>query len=152
MCLYESRTKIFFSGDHILNDITPNIALWSEKGDPLQQYLKSLDKIDSYDIERVLPGHRNPFNHHRRRIAELKRHHEVRNEEVVSILQKGKQSAYQVASQMTWNIDCDRWEDFPLPQQWFAGGEALAHLQYLQGEGRVKKEIHEGKVLFSGLW
>ncbi|MFH1757312.1 MAG: MBL fold metallo-hydrolase [Pseudomonadota bacterium] len=149
LCLYESRTKIFFSGDHILNDITPNIALWSDKGDPLLQYLKSLDKIDSYQIDRVLPGHRKPFNHHRRRIAELKRHHELRNEEVVSILQTGRQSAYQVASKMTWDIDCDRWEDFPLPQQWFAGGEALAHLQYLQGKGRVKKESHGGKALFS---
>jgi glyoxylase-like metal-dependent hydrolase (beta-lactamase superfamily II) len=149
MCLYEPRTKIFFSGDHILNDITPNIALWSEDDDPLQQYLKSLDKIDGYKIERVLPGHRSLFHDHRRRIAELKEHHEVRNGEVLNILQTGRQNAYQVASQMTWDIDCDRWEDFPLPQQWFAGGEALAHLQYLQGEGPVKKEIRQEKVFFS---
>jgi hypothetical protein len=50
---------------------------------------------------------------------------------------------------MTWDIDCDRWEEFPLPQQWFAGGEALAHLQYLQGIGRAKRELQNGKALFS---
>lgn len=148
MCLYEPELKIFFSGDHILDSITPNISLWSDNEDPLRQYLKSLDKIWAYDIDLVLPGHRSPFAHHQRRIAELKEHHEVRIEEVFSILQQGGQSAYQVASQMTWDIDCDMWEDFPLPQKWFAAGEALAHLQYLQGEGRVKRELRGGKALF----
>ncbi|MBM4333445.1 MAG: MBL fold metallo-hydrolase [Deltaproteobacteria bacterium] len=148
MCLYEPKEKIFFSGDHILESITPNISLWTADDDPLQEYLKSLDKINDYDIELVLPGHRRPFDRHRRRIAELKQHHEARNEEVLSILKKGRQSAYQVASNMSWDIDCERWEDFPLPQQWFAGGEALAHLQYLQGLGRVKRELQNGKALF----
>jgi hypothetical protein len=79
----------------------------------------------------------------------LKKHHDIRNEEILSILKKGKQTAYEVASHMTWDIDCERWEDFPLPQQWFAGGEALAHLQYLQGRGRVKKETQNGKAWFT---
>ncbi|MDI6753000.1 MAG: MBL fold metallo-hydrolase [Thermodesulfobacteriota bacterium] len=148
MCLYEPKEKIFFSGDHILESITPNISLWTADDDPLQDYLQSLDKINEYDIGRVLPGHRRPFDHHRRRIAELKKHHEARNEEVLSILKEGRQSAYQVASNMSWDIDCERWEDFPLPQQWFAGGEALAHLQYLQGLGLVKRELQNGKALF----
>ena len=97
----------------------------------------------------VLPGHRNLLHHHRQRIAELKKHHEVRAREALAILEKGQQSAYQVASQMTWDIDCDVWEDFPLPQKWFAAGETLAHLQYLQGQGRVKRELREEKAWFS---
>jgi len=149
LCLYEPKQKIFFSADHILERITPNISLWTDNDDPLQSYLKSLDKIYDYDIALVLPGHRQPFVHHRRRIDELKKHHEVRTEEVVSILKRGKQNAYGVASHMTWDIDCDRWEDFPLPQQWFAGGEALAHLQFLYGKGRVNKERQNGLVFFS---
>ncbi len=148
LCLYEPKEKIFFSGDHILEDITPNISLWTENDDPLQQYLDSLDKIDAYDIGWVFPGHRRPFAHHRQRIAELKHHHDVRNQEVLSILRQGKKNAYQVASQMTWDIDCKNWEDFPIPQKWFASGEALAHLQYLQGKGRVKKERGEGTIKF----
>jgi hypothetical protein len=73
----------------------------------------------------------------------------MRANEALSILGKGEQSAYQVASQMTWDIDCEVWEDFPLPQKWFAAGEALAHLQYLQGQGQVKRELREGKAWFS---
>jgi len=148
MCLYDPKTKIFFSGDHILGDITPNITSWSDNYDPLQQYLESLDKIDEYDINLVLPGHRNLLHHHRQRIAALKEHHEVRAKEVLSILEKGKQTAYQVASHMTWDIDCDAWESFPLPQKWFASGETLAHLQYLRGQGRVKRELREEKAWF----
>jgi len=149
MCLYDPDTKIFFSGDHILGDITPNINLWSENHDPLKLYLESLDKINEYDINMVLPGHRNLLQNHRQRIAELKKHHEARAEEVLSILQKGKQNAYQVASQMSWDIDCDVWEDFPLPQKWFATGEASAHLRYLQGQGRVQRELREEKAWYS---
>ena len=149
LCLYEPVKKLFFSGDHILESITPNISLWSEGDDPLKSYLQSLDKVSRYEVAHVLPGHRELFTHHRRRIEELKKHHEIRNEEILSILKRGKQTAYKVASQMSWDIDCDRWEEFPLPQQWFAGGEALAHLQYLQGTGRVKRELQNGKALFS---
>ena len=83
--------------------------------------LQSLDKILPYEIDWVLPGHRAPFQNHRRRIAELKEHHEIRTEEVATILRRGSRTAYQVASEMTWDIDCESWEDFPLPQKWFAG-------------------------------
>jgi glyoxylase-like metal-dependent hydrolase (beta-lactamase superfamily II) len=149
LCLYEPDKKIFFSGDHILESITPNISLWSEGKDPLADYLSSLDKIYEFDIKMVLPGHREPFSNHRRRIDELKRHHELRNDEIMSILASGRMTAYQVASRMTWDIDCESWEAFPLPQQWFASGEALAHLQYLLGKGLIKRELLDGKALFS---
>jgi hypothetical protein len=79
----------------------------------------------------------------------LKKHHQIRAEEVLAILKKGSRNAYQVASQMTWDIDCKRWEDFPTPQKWFASGEALSHLQYLLEGKKVKKEIINEKVFYS---
>ena len=63
--LYEPEAKILFSGDHILEEITPNISRWSENADPLGDYLNSLKKIDEYDIGLVLPGHRNLFRQSR---------------------------------------------------------------------------------------
>jgi glyoxylase-like metal-dependent hydrolase (beta-lactamase superfamily II) len=149
LCLYEPRTKIFFSGDHILEDITPNIATWPDFEDSLQKYLNSLDKIDCFDISWVFPGHRRAFTHYHKRIAELKRHHKARANEVLFILKNSSQNAYQVASQMTWDIDCERWEDFPIVQKWFATGEALSHLQYLQNRNEVKKKLVDGNIVFS---
>jgi glyoxylase-like metal-dependent hydrolase (beta-lactamase superfamily II) len=147
-CLYEPNKKILFAGDHILNGISPNISMWGRADDALRSYSGSLDKIYSYDISLVLPGHREPFADHARRINELKEHHEARNGEIISLVEKGRRSAYQAASLMTWGISCKRWEDFPLSQQWFACGEALAHLRYLEGKGRVKKELENGKAVF----
>jgi glyoxylase-like metal-dependent hydrolase (beta-lactamase superfamily II) len=148
MCLYEPGKKLLFSGDHILESITPNISLFSMSDNPLQAFIESLDKVYNYDVSHVLPGHREPFTGHRRRIDELKKHHETRCGEVLAILKKGEQSAYAVASQMTWDIDCKKWDEFPLPQKWFASGEALAHLQYLNGKGLINKETRDGKAFF----
>ena len=88
MCLYEPRTKIFVAGDHILNDITPNIQLWSDDWSPLKEYLESLDKVNELEIGLVLPGHRGIFKNGKERIQELKDHHRKRLDEIVSILEK----------------------------------------------------------------
>ena len=141
ICLYEPSKKIFICGDHILVDITPNITLSSEERNPLKEYLKSLDKVYDLDVELVLPGHRRIFRNHKERIRELKQHHKTRLKEVISILSKGRQNAFQVASQMTWDIGYKSWDLFPPAQKWFAFGEALAHLKYLEEEGKVGREM-----------
>ncbi len=148
LCLYEATEKIFFSGDHILEDITPNISMWADVGNPLQEYLDSLDKISLMEISGVFPGHRRIFTDHRKRIAELKKHHQIRAEEILAILKMGPRNAYQVASQMTWDIDCKTWDDFPAPQKWFASGEALSHLQYLMLENKLAREMVKGKAYY----
>ncbi|MGZ6202938.1 MAG: MBL fold metallo-hydrolase [Thermodesulfobacteriota bacterium] len=149
MCLYEPDKKIFVSGDHILNDITPNIQLWSDEWDPLKEYLASLDKVYQLDIELVLPGHRGIFKNCKERIQELKHHHQNRLEEIISILGKGCLNAFQVASKMSWDILSDSWDLFPVSQKWFATGEAIAHLKYLKEKGRIRSEMRKQKTVFS---
>ena len=149
MCLYEPEKKILISGDHILSDITPNISLWSAEKNPLKEYLASLDKIYDFDIEIVLPGHRNIFRNSKERIRELQKHHQVRAEEVLSILEKGGMNAYQVASRMSWEMTYEFWDLFPAAQKWFATGEAIAHLKYLEEKGVIRKKVQGQKILFS---
>ena len=149
MCLYEPNKKLFFSGDHILIDVTPNISLWLSGENPLSDYLASLDKVYNLDIKLVLPGHRRTFTDHKKRIQELKHHHQTRANEVLSILKEGNQTAFQVASQMSWDMTYEFWGQFPSSQKWFATGEALAHLKYLEEKGKIQKRIQEQKVVFS---
>jgi glyoxylase-like metal-dependent hydrolase (beta-lactamase superfamily II) len=139
-CLYEADHRILIAGDHILDDITPNIQCWFDDWDPLAEYLRSLDMTATLDVDIVLPGHRRLFTHFRERIGELKAHHGARVEEAAAILKGGSMTAYQVASLMTWDIVCDSFEQFPLSQKWFATGEAIAHLVYLEGIGRAQTE------------
>ncbi len=149
MCLYESDKKIMIVGDHILNDITPNISLWSYENNPLNDYLKSLDRIYEFNIEAVFPGHRNSFRDCKTRIKELKSHHEMRSKEVLSILEEGEKDAFQIASKMKWDLKYDLWELFPAAQKLFATTETIAHLKYLEEKRYVKKQKNGKKFVFS---
>lgn len=149
VCLYEADRRLLFSGDHVLGDITPNIQAWSSDDDSLDRYLRSLAKVDALDVDLCLPGHRSPIERFHERIAELIEHHHERAAEVVSILETGSRTGYETAAQMSWDIRADSWEDFPLMQRWFATGEAIAHLRYLEGRGRVRRRLTDGQVLYS---
>jgi len=148
-CLYEPNKKILVAGDHILIDITPNIQCWADDQNPLQNYLASLDKVNDMEIDLVLPGHRRLITDHRRRIAELKENHKTRLEEVLSILANNQLAAFEVASRMTWDLDCDSWESFPRAQKWFATGEAIAHLRYLERKGLIVRNEKSGITVFA---
>jgi glyoxylase-like metal-dependent hydrolase (beta-lactamase superfamily II) len=149
MCLHELDKKIFIAGDHILSDITPNISLRSDAENPLKEYLASLDKVKRLNkIGLVLPGHGKPLKNYKERIDELKDHHEERAEEAISILKKGSKNAYEIASEMKWDIGCDSWDHWPVLQKWFAIGEAIAHLKYLEEKGILRKTIQDRKMIF----
>jgi len=149
-CLYEPSEKIFIAGDHVLIDITPNIQCWENTQNPLKNYMESLDKVSRLDVDIVLPGHRRVFTHFHQRIRELKQHHQTRLEEVEHILgNEAPQNAFTVASRMKWDIKSESWDAFPIAQKWFATGEAIAHLRFLEREGRVDQDIEAGVVIFS---
>jgi len=149
MCLYEPRRKILVAGDHILGDISPNIQLWSDEWNPLKAYLSSLDKVSGLDIELVLPGHRSILKSARERIRELKHHHQERLEEITRILEKSDMNAFEIGSQMTWDIVYDSWDTFPISQKWFAVGEVLAHLKCLDEEGTLQKKTQNQIRVYS---
>lgn len=145
MCLYLIEEKILFSGDHVLFDITPNITSWDGVKDSLADYLNSLDKIVTYDVKKTFPGHRGEFKTLYERVAELKQHHRERLQSIFDSIQiRGKANAYEVASDLKWNMRGTLWEDFPDNQKWFAVGETLSHLDYLENWGKIEK-IQDGK-------
>ena len=142
-CLYEPDKKVLVAGDHILIDITPNIQCWSDEQNPLMHYLSSLDKVAGLQVDLVLPGHRRLIMDHQARIEGLKNHHALRLDEVLTILRRGARTAFQVAAHMTWDLNCDHWNDFPVAQKWFATGEAISHLRFLEDEGKLRREADD---------
>ena len=150
VCLYEPDKKVFLSGDHILQDISPNISTWRPEENPLADYLSSLNKVYNLEVKLVLPGHRRIFPDLKARIDELKHHHEWRATEALSILSgDGRQTGYQVASHMTWDVSQKTWEEIPVWQRMFATGEAIAHLRYLVVEDKVRQYSDDSRILFS---
>jgi len=144
MCLYDADKKILFCGDHILGTITPNICIELSTENPLQEYLLSLKKVEQLEVRQLLTAHGTPVENMYDRIRELYHHHKERLAEVVNILGDEWKTAYTVARDMTWEIDCKNWEEFPAPQKWFATGEGISHLQYLYFSGLVAREERNG--------
>ncbi len=149
-CLYEPEKRLLLAGDHLLCEITPGVQARSDTDDPLRDYLKSLDSIYPLDVRLVLPGHRDPFTGFRERIDELKEHHRARASEITAELEDGGKSVYEVASAITWNVvDSDSWGSVPDLHKLLATGEAFAHLKYLEGQRCVRREMREGRIVFS---
>lgn len=144
LCLYDEKKKILFCGDHILGTITPNICIELGVENPLQDYMNSLAAIDQLDVRLLLSAHGTPIEDMHGRIGELLQHHEDRLAEALYILGDKWKTAYMVAQDMTWEIDCKNWDAFPAPQKWFATGEAISHLQYLYHAGKVSREEKQG--------
>ena len=150
MCLYEPKYKLLFSGDHIIEEVTPNISLLMEREyNPLKSYLQSLDKIFGLNLTLILPGHRGLIRSPQQRIKELREHHSQREKEVLAILSKGPADGYEIASCMSWDVPLASWQEYPVFQRWFATGEALSHLKYLMSKGMVNCSKKGGKIIYS---
>jgi glyoxylase-like metal-dependent hydrolase (beta-lactamase superfamily II) len=148
-CLYEANKKILVSGDHILFNITPNIAFWLEVENSLKDYLENLEKVYNLDVNLVLPGHRDIWNDHRQRITELQEHHQFRLNEIITALKDSDKTAFDITPWISWDVEYSSWKEFPLVQKRFAVGEALSHLKYLESKGIIEEKTEEQQILFS---
>ena len=146
--LYERNHKLFFCGDHILDEITPNITFWGFEQDILETYFKSLNKVYKYEIDYVFTAHRKIIRDHQKRITELLHHHQKRLKEILDILREGRKSPLEMAASMHWDLSHKKWADFPSSQKWFASGEALSHLEHLAHIGLVERTDKEGVLLY----
>lgn len=129
VCLYQRERQIFFSGDHILPEITPNIS-WLEDEDPLSDYLSSLRRVGELEMQLVLPAHGQPFRGHRGWTQRTIGHHEERCARIRELLGGQSSTAHELALAM-W-----RRELAPL-HHFFAVMEVLAHLEYMRRRGEV---------------
>lgn len=152
LCLYEPESRWLFCGDHVLFHITPNICRWSGVSDSLDDYLRSLEQVKSLPVERLLPAHRAETGDLVTRAEELRVHHLRRLEDALDIVRRRPGStAYDIAGEMRWSIRCRDWTDFPVTQKFFAVGEALSHLDYLEVRGLVeRRQQKEHDVYFAG--
>jgi glyoxylase-like metal-dependent hydrolase (beta-lactamase superfamily II) len=137
LCFWEPRHRLMLSGDHVLPRITPNIPFHPQAGaDPLGDYLNSLDKLEDYDSEEVLPAHEHRFVGLQRRLAQLRTHHQSRFDEVVAAINDGVTSAWDIAARMRWSRPWDRIEGF---MKRAAVAEAMSHLRALENRGLVRE-------------
>lgn len=138
ICLYSREHRLLFSGDQIIENITPNIA-WHPGRDMLAEFLESLDRLAALDIDLILPSHGDPFSGHRAWIAETIGHHRERCDEILTLLEQSPQTAHQMVGVM--------WRKRLSPiNHHFAIFEVLAHLEHLKRQGKVRHRGSNGTL------
>lgn len=133
--LYCPSRNLLISGDMVLPRISTNISVhdFEPNGDPLAQYLASLERYGPLPASTlVLPSHGRPFVGLHTRIAQQREHHQARLDEVLAACVTPHSAADIVPIMFRRQLD--------LHQLTFAVGEALAHLQYLQGRGLLQRQ------------
>lgn len=130
--LWDPSDRVLLAGDHVLPQITPNISFWpGGPEDPLGDFLASLEKVRQLPARLVLPGHRHPLHDLEGRIGELREHHRARLSEMEQWAAPGATA---------WEITCAAFAGrlVDANNTRFAMLETLAHLNHLQGQGRLQ--------------
>jgi glyoxylase-like metal-dependent hydrolase (beta-lactamase superfamily II) len=150
ICLYEPNRKFLFSGDHVLPEIFPNVALHPQSGDnPLGDYLASLKSLMELEVSFVFPGHGSVFSGLGQRIDGLLYHHRQRALAIMKAIRDELRTAYQIATEIPWIPDDEAasFQDLSVLDRRLAVMETLAHLQLLVIQGKAKK-VEEGDTYF----
>ena len=122
----------FLSGDHLLENITPNIG-WLPGEDALGDFIASLKRVAALDCGVLYPSHGLPFTGHQEWAAQTIAHHHERCDEIVTALRLHPRSAHELVS-ILWPRRLSAFH------YRFAVYEVLAHLEYLRGLSQVVLE------------
>jgi glyoxylase-like metal-dependent hydrolase (beta-lactamase superfamily II) len=136
MSLYCAELGVLISGDMLLPRISTNISVMASnpQGDPLGLFLNSIDDFRSLPEDTlVLPSHGRPFRGLHARVDQLQAHHAERCEVLLDACAGRPQSAADLIGVLFGR-------ELPDPHQtMFAMGEAIAHLNYLEHAGKLRR-------------
>ena len=147
VCYFDPERGVLFSGDHILPGETPNISLsFYYNQNPLKDYVDSLETVTKLKgLKYILPGHGEPFSNLQGILKRLTVHHERRLAEILEATSQ-ERTAWEVAHRVSWSRGkLGKLTPF---QQRQALGETLAHLKYLEAEGKVSELMKKELIKF----
>jgi glyoxylase-like metal-dependent hydrolase (beta-lactamase superfamily II) len=146
MSLYCPELGVLISGDMLLPRISTNISVMAStpEADPLGLFLASIERLRELPEDTlVLPSHGRPFRGLQARIDQLQAHHAHRCELLLDACRGTPKSAAELIS-----VLFDR--EIPDPHQtMFAMGESIAHLNYLEHQGSMKRIIENGSIRYA---
>jgi glyoxylase-like metal-dependent hydrolase (beta-lactamase superfamily II) len=132
VCLFEPAHGLLFTTDHVMRRAPAPISLRDDAdGDPLGDYLASVDKLAQLKVETVLPGHGRPFGGLGRRLAHIHSEIEDQLNLVRERLKSGPATAYEVLS-----VQHALRDRRPVAER-YALSQLLARLRHLE----VKNEV-----------
>ena len=138
LCFHDTTNDVFFSGDHVLPRISPNISAFvSGLANPLAAFLDSLSAVAGFTSAEVLPAHEYRFRGLADRSEDLRRHHDARLAEVLDVVRSDPGlTTFAAAARLTWSRDWSQNRGFVRRS---AIGETLAHLVLLEHRGVLSR-------------
>ncbi|HWI53848.1 MAG TPA: MBL fold metallo-hydrolase [Symbiobacteriaceae bacterium] len=129
---WDANSGILIANDMILDKITPNVSLWPDcRPNPLEDYLASLAKVEALGARLALPGHRNIITDVSGRAAAIRQHHAERLDQMEAACGRAGATAWEVCEQVFTPAT------LTIHQVRFAMSETLAHLVYMEKQGRL---------------
>jgi glyoxylase-like metal-dependent hydrolase (beta-lactamase superfamily II) len=150
MVFDDSEHALMFTGDHLLPRITPSIAFErAPEALPLRSYLSSLQLMLDLPDATMLPAHGQTDRPTRQRGQELLDHHAERLSQIADLIERGAQSAAEVAAQMRWTRRERTLGELETVHQMTAVLEVAAHLDLLAIQGVLRVDDVDGVRLFA---
>jgi len=144
---HDMGALVFFNDEHRI--LISGDALWQDgygfvmppEIDPLAlpATRATLEMIAKLDAGCVIPGHGEPFSGHREWITATIGHHHERCDEIFGLVHKSPQTAHRMVAEL-WRKQLS-----PINHH-FAIFEVLAHLEYMQRQGRVTHRDEHGAL------
>ena len=144
ICLYEPEQALLLSNDHLLLKISSNPLVeppppgGGERRRALVEYIASLERTASLEVEVAWPGHGNPITDHRALIRQRLAFHEQRAGRLRTVLDAEGRTVYQIVQALFPRLD-------PL-NTLLAVSEVIGHLEWLEVRGEVRR-WREGEVV-----
>jgi glyoxylase-like metal-dependent hydrolase (beta-lactamase superfamily II) len=119
--LWHAPTGSLFSGDHILNRISPNITTWDLEHDYLGIFCENLKRVRAMPVRHLYPAHGTPLTDVNGRIDELLAHHAARLALMEGLVKAAGRpvSAFYVAKDVEWSKG-DKFTDISIMKPFLA--------------------------------
>ena len=146
--LYCAALGVLIAGDMLLPRISTNVSAYAAAPDydALGAYLASIERLTELPADTlVLPSHGRPFRGLHARVVELHQHHAERCADLLAACKNTPHSAAELLTTLF-----GRPIDDP-HQTLFAMGEAIAHLNYLEQQQRLKRCTENGIIRYTAV-
>jgi glyoxylase-like metal-dependent hydrolase (beta-lactamase superfamily II) len=143
--LYCKTLGVLIGGDMMLPSISTNVAVFAPNpdDDALSDFLASIHAFTELPEDTLaLPSHGRPFRGIHARVTALEKHHADRCADLVAASRK---QAHTAASLLPVLFQRDITDPH---QTFFAMSEAIAHLNYLEKRGALKRSEENGVLLY----
>lgn len=145
VCFHAPARGVLFSGDHVLQEITPNPVLTVKRTElartrNLPTYLQSLERILDIDAEIGYGGHRERIPALHERVRETINHHENRRDYIERLLGEDSRTVYEITREM--------FPELPITEMFLGISEVIGHLDLLEDDARVEHFERDGIVYY----